>query len=235
MAIPVLNYRRPLGSIPPLEISASSATFRPMSSEAEAQLVARCRRGEAQAWDDLFNEHYAAAARFIFQLSQSFTREDAEEICQETFLAVINHLKTFHGASRMQTWIFRIASNKARDYLQRQQAAKRGGGETILSLNAENPENRPALDPPSSAPSPDAAILTAESAAQVAQALQHLGDPCRGIIELRYYGDLSYEEIAAELKMNPKTVSSRLSKCLDRLEKIALRLFSGKSSTPSSV
>jgi RNA polymerase sigma factor (sigma-70 family) len=55
-----------------------------------------------------------------------------------------------------------------------------------------------------------------------------LGDPCREIIELRYFGDLSYEEISDELKLNPKTVSSRLSKCLDRLEEIARDIFCGK-------
>ena len=54
-------------------------------------------------------------------------------------------------------------------------------------------------------------------------------EPCREIIELRYFGDLSYEEIAGTLKLNVKTVSSRLSKCLDRLETIVRQHFPGKS------
>ena len=61
-------------------------------------------------------------------------------------------------------------------------------------------------------------------------ALERLGDPCREIIELRYFGDLSYEEISQSLRLNPKTVSSRLSKCLDRLEEIARKVFSGEKS-----
>lgn len=52
-------------------------------------------------------------------------------------------------------------------------------------------------------------------------ALEQLGDPCREIIELRYFGDMSYEEIAAALQLNSKTVGSRLSKCLDKLEQLA--------------
>src|SRR5256714_12847933 len=99
-----------------------------MGSDAEARLLARCRRGEAAAWDELFDLHYAAAGRFIFQLSHQFTREDAEEICQEVFLAVIKNLNSFHGQSQFQTWLFRIAANKARDYRERLHAAKRGGG-----------------------------------------------------------------------------------------------------------
>jgi len=195
------------------------------SGAAEAALLARCRRGEADAWDELFDLHYAAAGRFIFQLSSDFTREDAEEICQEAFLSVIKNLADFHGESRFQTWLFRIAANKARDYREKRLAAKRGGGEAPASLQAEDPETGLAPDPPGNAPGPDEFLMNAEQMAGVREALNRLGEPCREIIELRYFGDLSYEEISATLKLNAKTVSSRLSKCLDRLEEIARGIF----------
>ena len=189
----------------------------------ESELIARCRRGEADAWDELFDLHYAAAGRFIFQLASDFTREDAEEICQESFLSVIKSLDTFQGESRFQTWLFRIAANKARDYREKRVAAKRGGGQTPVSLQAEDPETGLAPDPPGNAPGPDEFLMNAEQMAGVHEALDRLGEPCREIIQLRYFGDLSYEELSATLKLNPKTVSSRLSKCLDRLEEIGRR------------
>lgn len=196
-----------------------------MGSDAEAELLARCRRGEAGAWDELFDRHYAAAGRFVFQLGHDFSREDVEEVCQETFLAVIRNLESFHGGSQFQTWLFRIAANKARDYRERRQAAKRGGGQVPLSLQAEDPETGLALDPPGAAPAPDLTLMNAEQAALVHQALDQLDEPCREIIQLRYFGDLSYEELSRSLDLNPKTVSSRLSKCLDRLEEIARKIF----------
>jgi RNA polymerase sigma-70 factor (ECF subfamily) len=195
---------------------------------AEVELLARCRRGEADAWDELFDRHYAAASRFVFQLGSQFTHEDVEEICQEVFLAVIKSLNSFQGGSQFQTWLFRIATNKARDFREKQMAAKRGGGSVPLSLNAEDAETGLTLDPPSHAPSPDVDLLNVENAALVRVALDRLEEPCREIIELRYFGDLSYEEISAELQLNAKTVSSRLSKCLDKLEAIARRIFSGE-------
>jgi len=198
--------------------------------EAEAQLLARCRRGDADAWDELFDRHYAAAGRFVFQLASDFSREDVEEVCQEVFLSVIRNLNSFHGESQFQTWLFRIAANKARDYRERQHAAKRGGGQTPLSLHAEDSETGLTLDPPSNAPSPDMDLLNVERAELVRDALDQIGEPCREIIELRYFGDLSYDELSRELKLNPKTVSSRLSKCLDRLEAIARKIFSGEKS-----
>src|SRR5262245_12506925 len=105
-----------------------------MSSAGEAELLARCRRGEAEAWDALFDQHYGPASRFVFQLASDFTREDVEEVCQEVFLTVIKNLHTFQGHSQFQTWLFRIAANKARDYRQRQHAAKRGGGQVTVPL-----------------------------------------------------------------------------------------------------
>jgi len=194
---------------------------------AETELVARCRRGEPGAWDELFDQHYPAAARFIFQLGSDFTREDAEEICQEVFLSIIQHIDSFHGGCQLRTWIFRIAANKARDYRERQHAAKRGGGLVTISLQAEDPENGLVLDPAGPALAPDASLANSEQAALVHEALIRLGEPCREIIELRYFGDLSYEEVSRALELNPKTVSSRLSKCLDRLEEIARKIFSG--------
>jgi RNA polymerase sigma-70 factor, ECF subfamily len=196
----------------------------------EAQLLARCRRGDADAWDELFDLHYAAAGRFIFQLSSDFTREDADEICQEVFLAVIKNIDAFNGASRFQTWLFRIATNKARDHREKRTAAKRGGGHTAVSLQAEDPETGLTLDPPSKAPGPDEFLINAEQMTMVRESLDELEAPCREIIELRYFGDLSYEELSATLDLNPKTVSSRLSKCLDRLEGIARKYFSREKS-----
>jgi len=202
--------------------------------ETEAQLLARCRRGEAGAWDELFDRHYAAAGRFVFQLASDFSREDVEEVCQEVFLSVVRNLSSFQGESQFQTWLFRIATNKARDFREKRNAAKRGGGQLPLSLHAEDAETGLTLDPPSTASSPDVDLINIERAELVRDALDQVGEPCREIIELRYFGDLSYDELSNELKLNPKTVSSRLSKCLDKLEGIAKRLFSGEK-TQSSV
>jgi RNA polymerase sigma-70 factor, ECF subfamily len=206
-----------------------------MKLDQESRLVARCRRGESRAWDELFDLFYGPVSRFIFQISPEFTREDSEEIAQDTFLSVIRNIGHYRGESQLQTWIFRIASNKARDFRERKVAAKRGGGLTPISLQAEDPETGLTADPASPLPSPDEILLRTENCSLIGLALQHLEPPCREVIELRYFADLSYEEISKELQVNQKTVSSRLSRCLDRLEKIASSLFSGKKSDPFPV
>ncbi len=191
----------------------------------ENALITRCLRGEAAAWDEVFDRHYSATGRFVLQLAPSFTPEDAEEVCQEAFLSVIKHLANFNRRSQLQTWIFRIAANKARDYRSKQSAEKRGGGQTLLSLHPEPGEDTPAIDPASPLPSPDVALLRAEQWKFVGQALEELGGPCQEILELRYFADLDYKEISVALDLNEKTVSSRLSKCRDKFEAALRRVF----------
>lgn len=193
--------------------------------DTESQVLARCLRGDAEAWDDLFAQHYGPTARFIFQVSSDFSREDVEEICQETFLTVIKSLHTFQRQSQFQTWLFRIAANKAHDFLEKQRAAKRGGGVRPLSLQAEDDRDGAVLELPAQAPGPDRVLIRAEDANLVSRALSELGGPCQEVIELRYFADLSYDEIGASLGLNVKTVSSRLSKCLDKLEVVAGQYF----------
>jgi RNA polymerase sigma-70 factor (ECF subfamily) len=197
-----------------------------VSEPNEHQLITRARRGEPAAWDELFDRHYAPTGRFLWQIAPDLSREDIEEVCQEVFLKVVQRLNQFHGDSQLQTWIFRIAANAARDLRDKQQTAKRGNGISPLSLHADNAENGLAVDPPSAMPGPDALMMNGERIRQLREALDALGEPCREVVELRYFGELSYEELADTLKLNAKTVSSRLSKCLDQLESIATEIFS---------
>ncbi|MGC8828824.1 MAG: RNA polymerase sigma factor [Verrucomicrobiia bacterium] len=192
-----------------------------MNDSSELELINRCLSGEESAWNELFDIHYAATVRFVFQFSPELTLEDAEEITQETFLSVIKNLNAFNKKSRLQTWIFRIAINKTHDFLEKRVATKRGGGVQHLSIHSNNNENRQiGFDVPDSNPKPDEAILKNEEYEILVSSLKKLGSICRELIELKYFGDLSYDEIGQVMNMNPKTVSSRLSKCLDKLESI---------------
>jgi RNA polymerase sigma-70 factor, ECF subfamily len=200
-----------------------------MKDKTEAELLRRCRRGESAAWDELFQTHYAAAGRFVFQLGYDFTPEDVEEICQEAFLSVVRNLRNFKMNSQFQTWLFRIAANKARDYRQRQQAVKRGGGRECVPLDPVGSEYELPVDPPSPAPGPDLGLVTAENIAAVGRALDSLDEESRELIELRYFADLSYDEIGQSLGVNSKTVSSRLSRALDKLERTLKRILGAEN------
>jgi len=232
------NMLRPRDVVIDQDLSATPtpvAAVDASASASEAQMIYECRSGNTAAWDSLFDEYYATVARFVFQLSGDFSHEDTEEICQETFLSVVRNLSSFQGRSSFQTWLLRVAANKAMDYREKTRAAKRGGNAVHISIDAGRTDDEPPIDPPSGNPGPDELLQIAETSRLVRESLNRLGDPCREIIELRYFGELSYDEIAGELRLNPKTVSSRLSKCLDRLLIIAKEIFPPDNCLPSNL
>ncbi len=188
-----------------------------MSPLEEQEVLGRCRKGDPQAWERFFEAYYEPLGRYVFQVIPDATPEDVEEVCQDAFLAAVRSIAGFQGRSQPFTWLCRIAGNKARDFRDRRLAAKRGGGRVPVSLNADGPGGVPAPDPVSPDRAPDQSLASAEEMAGVRRALDGLGDPCREMLELRYFADLEYAELARMLELNPKTVSSRLSRCLDKL------------------
>lgn len=229
--LPRIDVFFEVGVVPgPSDPAAAAA-----AEAAESELIARCRRGESAAWDEFFDAHFDGISRFVFQLSRDISREDAEELAQEVFLSAIRNLDRFRGKCRIQSWLFRIAVNKFRDFIQRRQTAKRGSGRRDLSLETATIESddgpiQSVPAPIEPRPGPDACVIRKEQEALLERALETLGDPCREILELRYFGELSYEEIGDALHLNEKTVGSRLSRCLSRLEAIGKELMEGRVS-----
>ena len=110
-----------------------------------------------------------------------------------------------------------------------------GDGQLTVSLQLEDDEGSRLIDPPSDLPAPDAELMRGDKWKFVGEALEALGGPCQEILELRYFGDLSYKEISRELDLNEKTVSTRLSKCRDKLGVVLRRNFFEEACCPKSV
>lgn len=105
-----------------------------------AELVARLRDGDESAFADLVRRHHRSLVRFARSCVQSDAI--AEEVAQETWIAVIRGLDGFEGRSSLRTWIFRILLNTAR---------ARGVAESrtlpFSSLGPDDVEPRPSVDP----------------------------------------------------------------------------------------
>ena len=86
---------------------------KPESPAGDTALLARLRAGEEGAFDELVNRHHGALIRMA--LGYVADREVAEEVVQDTWMAVIEGLKRFEGRSSLRTWIFGILIHKAKD------------------------------------------------------------------------------------------------------------------------
>jgi len=189
----------------------------------EAELLERCQRGDAEAWNQLFDATTRRDVLFFSwgRISPAKTRRRFAR-------------KYFWPPSR--TWIrstarvsfnlaLPIAANKARDYRKNATRQTRRGHAPV-SLQARMPRPARRSTP---ADLPDRMnVSCAPNNLPWCKILEQLGEPCREIVELRYFGDLSYEELSATLNLNRKTVSSRLSKCLDGSKNRAKDFFPGE-------
>jgi RNA polymerase sigma-70 factor (ECF subfamily) len=106
------TYTEAIGHNPPP--SPESKTVKPSGiTKAEDQLIARLRRGDECAFDELVNQHHGALIRMA--MGYVADREVAEEVVQDTWLAVIESLDRFEGRSSLRTWICGILIHKAKD------------------------------------------------------------------------------------------------------------------------
>ena len=195
-----------------------------MLTPEEQQLIQACLAGKAEGWDQFFDRYYASILQFLYRYDWGLSWEEARELTQEVFLSAIRNLPRFRGDCSLQTWLIRIAINRVRDYVEKRSAQKRGGGSVAISLDTGTDEEAQPLQIPSPEADPADQLIRSEEEQFLLEGLEALDSKCRELLRLRYFAGLSYEELAQTLRLHPKTVSSRLSRCLRRLRNTVQKL-----------
>jgi RNA polymerase sigma-70 factor (ECF subfamily) len=170
----------------------------------ERELVARAKRGDLAAFEELVRRHQGIALRTAYLVAGDET--DAQDAAQDALVKAYRALGRFRPGAPFRPWLLRIVANEARN---RRRAA---GRRRALGLRA-------AADAASgdAAPSPEAAVVSAERRGELLAALDRLGEDHRLVLSCRYLLELSEGETAAALGVRRGTVKSRLARALDRL------------------
>ena len=177
----------------------------------EQELVRAAAGGDTEAFERLVETYENKI--YTLALRMSGSPDDAGDIAQEAFLAAWRGLPAFRGEAGFATWLYRLASNAAIDYLRRQRKQR---GE--LSLDDEEL----GLDAVDAGPGPQDAAEGEEVRSAVAAGLGALSEGHRQVLVLRELQGLSYEELAAVLAVDLGTVKSRISRARSALRKILL-------------
>jgi RNA polymerase sigma-70 factor (ECF subfamily) len=173
--------------------------------ELDAQLVERCLRGDAPAWEDLVRRH----TRRVYSLSYRFTsnRQEAEDLSQEVFLRVYRTLASYRATSgQFTTWLTSVTRNLLIDHYRRSRKDR-----MTASLDDEN-TNTQIEQKESNARRPDDLALAGELGSQVQTALQKLSPELREAVILRDLQGLDYREIKQVLGVPEGTVKSRINR-----------------------
>ncbi|MBM4132040.1 RNA polymerase sigma factor [bacterium] len=91
--------------------------------------VARCRRGEMGAFEELYQRHHARLYNVAYRMTGSAA--DADDLLQEIFLQVFRRLETFRGESALGTWLYRLATNCCLDHLRSKQGRQQRATEFL--------------------------------------------------------------------------------------------------------
>ena len=191
----------------------------------EQQLLQAARRGREDAFEELVRLYEKRVYHLALRMCGN--AEDAYEIAQEAFLSVWKGLRFFRGESSFSTWLYRLTSNAAIDFLRRQ----RRQGADGPSLDDEDTFVEVA-DP---SPSPHQQAETLELRQALVQGLNTLSPEHRQVLLLRELQGLSYEEIAACLELDLGTVKSRIARAREKLRKYLLSSGNFSGYLPSNL
>ena len=188
----------------PVEVPAAPA----LSDEV---LLHRMRDGKASAGEELVGRYYVPLIRYLQRLTGSAAL--AEEIHQQTWLSVLEHLDKFDASGKsgatsgFKSWLFRIATNKANDHWRsagREKAAKDG-------LRLVTDEALPAADH---------RMEASEQEVKLQAAIRLLPENQRQVLLLRYYSNLKFVEIAEVVGCPLNTALGRMHKAMIRLKEL---------------
>jgi RNA polymerase sigma-70 factor (ECF subfamily) len=149
-------------------------------------LIARARAGDTQAWGDLYREFAPAIFRFCRRAMP--TREDAEDATMEIFMKLRDKLVQYDQSRSFAAWLYRVAANHCWDMLRRRKARHDKDTQDIDDLPLEAPE-----------PNQLEKLIEERTSEEVRKALDKLGARARMALVMRYYSDMSYDEIADAL------------------------------------
>jgi RNA polymerase sigma factor (sigma-70 family) len=153
---------------------------------------------------------------FFMVLKMIHNRDDAEDITIESFSKAFNSIDKYDQRYAFSTWLFRIATNNCIDFIRKKRLDT-----TSIDKTFENDKgDEIGIDIKSDAMTPEEGMMKSQRAISVRGSLAKLDPKYRQLIEMRYYDELSYEEIAEQLDLPLGTVKAQLFRAKDMLYKI---------------
>lgn len=196
----------------PMTASANTVQSRLNSRTADDYaLVLQAINGNQQAYDTLLNRYRNSVYHAIFKMVNN--RDDADDLTIEAFGKAFNKLPSYAPNYAFSTWLFKIAINNCIDHIRKKRLQTYSMDDPItadsrLEFSHSIRDNEP---------DPEQLMVHDQKIAHVRHLVQTLNAKYRAMIELRYYEELSYEEIAAEMNLPLGTVKAQLFRAKELL------------------
>jgi len=177
--------------------------------ERDAELMLRVRDGDDRSFALLLERHRAPVVHFLYRMVQN--RAVSEELAQEVFLRVYRSRATYEATAKFTTWLFRIASHLALNFIRDGRKEK---GQESLSEEMLNGVERQV---PDRQPTVEQDMLYEVRLREVRQAIEMLPEKQRAAVIMHKYEELEYSQIARALRCSDSAVKSLLFRAYETL------------------
>ena len=150
------------------------------------EMINRAKAGDAEAWGALYREFAPAIFRFCRRALP--TREDAEDATMEVFTKLREKLGQYDPSRSFTAWLYKVAANHCWDTLRRRKVRQDKETEDVENVPLEHPDANQLEK-----------LIEQRTSEEVRRALDKLGNRARLALVMRYYSDMSYDEIADAL------------------------------------
>lgn len=211
----------------PVSTPAARPDGRPPASVKQLEdklLVQRARAGDQLAYNDLVKRHKHGVERLIRPMVRSASSDEVEDLVQEALTKAMLHLNSYSEEYAFSTWLYRIATNHAIDYLRRRKLNAFSISAPPSSNMGRHDEEGKEYEISDMSWVPDDVLLAGERTNLIEQAIDQLPENYRKIIRLRHNDDMEYEEIARVLQLPMGTVKVHLHRARAALA----RMLEGK-------
>jgi RNA polymerase sigma-70 factor (ECF subfamily) len=168
------------------------------------------KSGDQSAFTFLLNHYWNEVYGFMLKRTENET--DAEDITIETFSKAFDKIKTYNSEFQFNTWIIAIAKNVHIDMLRKRKSA--------MSLDITDEQDNLAYNVADTSPSPEDKLITEQNLSSLLQCIKELKPHYQEVIQLRYFQELSYQEIANFLEEPLSNVKIKLLRAKKLLAEI---------------
>ncbi len=174
-----------------------------LGMDSNAALIGKAMDGSMSAWERLVKRHERLVYNYTYRMTGH--ADDAADLMQEVFFAVFRNLHQFRADGNFKSWLLRIASNRSIDFHRRKRPDQDANDEA-LEIVVDN------------MPRPDEALNRNETRRLVMRLLEILNHDQRIVIELKFFQQMTFDDIARDLSISSNTVKSRFYAAIRHLK-----------------
>jgi len=183
------------------------------SDASDEQLIQLHLSGDPRGMEAIYERYFDRVYRLAYSKLRS--TQDAEDVTSAIFLKLCRSLDSFRGEAKFSTWIYTVANNAIMDSIRR----RRPNVSLDADLQVDGGDSVP-REIEDDTPGPEDHVADADFARYVYSKLDALPPGQRSVIELRYFMELSYQQIADQLGVELGTVKSRLNRAIAALRSL---------------